>query len=139
MGIYSVKEKFLPISYTKQVFPRFSRQITVLLRVKHGRNQENAGAPITWGHDQEYVGRAFGGTTRGVQHGLDWEALRLISPPNAGAGGGRTRPSITVVAEGEPGVPVFCCAQVRGTPARVTPVNIPPKRICCIGFIVFSP
>jgi hypothetical protein len=34
----------------------------------------------------------------------------LITPPNFGGGGGRYFPSIVVVALGEPGTPVTCCA-----------------------------
>ena len=48
------------------------------------------------------LGAPLGGTTRGGHHGLDWSALRLISPPNAGAGGGRTSPGIGRAAAGEP-------------------------------------
>src|SRR6266511_713316 len=49
------------------------------------------------------LGAPLGGTTRGGQYGLDCAALRLISPPNFGGGFGRYRPSIVVVAAGEPG------------------------------------
>src|ERR1700748_2109288 len=55
-------------------------------------------------------GGPFGGTTWAGQYGFDWLASRLISPPNFGGGGGRYFPSIVVVAPGEPGVPVVCCA-----------------------------
>ena len=41
---------------------------------------------------------------------MDFVASRLITPPNAGGCGGRYRPSIVVVASGEPGVPVIVCA-----------------------------
>src|SRR6185312_3170824 len=58
------------------------------------------------------LGAPFGGTTRAGQYGFDWSACRLISPPNFGGGGGRYLPSIVVVAPGEPGVPVVCCADV---------------------------
>jgi hypothetical protein len=34
----------------------------------------------------------------------------LISPPNVGGGDGRYLPSIVMVASGEPGMPVVCCA-----------------------------
>src|SRR6516225_7672538 len=59
------------------------------------------------------LGAPLGGTTRGAHHGLDWAAFRLMTPPNGGSGFGRCRPSIVVVALGEPGaslplpVPVF--------------------------------
>ena len=81
------------------------------------------------------LGAPLGGTTRGAHQASDSEALSLITPPNGVSGGGKTRPSITVVAEGEPSVPVICCAQVKGVPARAMPVKIPPKSICFIGFI----
>src|ERR1700748_1812465 len=55
-------------------------------------------------------GGPFGGTTWAGQYGFDWLASRLIWPPNFGGGGGRYFPSIVVVAPGEPGVPVICCA-----------------------------
>src|ERR1700757_420629 len=56
------------------------------------------------------LGAPLGGTTRAGQYGFDWLAWRLMSPPNFGGGGGRYFPSIVVVAPGEPGVPVICCA-----------------------------
>src|SRR4029453_3017507 len=56
------------------------------------------------------LGAPLGGTTWAGQYGFDWLAPRLISPPNFGGGGGRYFPSIVVVAPGEPGVPVVCCA-----------------------------
>jgi hypothetical protein len=45
----------------------------------------------------------LGGTTRGGQYGLDWAALRLMTPPNGAGGFGRYLPSIVVVAAGDPG------------------------------------
>jgi hypothetical protein len=47
-------------------------------------------------------GAPFGGTTRAGQAGFDWAALRLIWPSNFCGGGGMYRPSIVVVASGEP-------------------------------------
>ena len=47
-------------------------------------------------------GAPLGGTTRGGHHGFDWAALRLITPPNFGSGGGRYLPSMVAVAPGEP-------------------------------------
>ena len=41
---------------------------------------------------------------------MDFEASRLISPPNFGGGGGSCCPPMVVVALGEPGVPVICGA-----------------------------
>jgi hypothetical protein len=57
-------------------------------------------------------GAPFGGTTRGGHHGVDSEALSLITPPNFGSGGGSCFPVIVVVASGEPGVPVICWVNV---------------------------
>jgi hypothetical protein len=70
-------------------------------------------------------GAPRGGTTLAGQKGFDWLAWRLISPPNFGGGGGRYLPSIVVVAPGEPGVPVICCAAIGRTEtvAKATDVN----------------
>src|SRR5215471_6305138 len=54
-------------------------------------------------------GAPFGGTTRAGHAGLDWAALRPISPWNGCGGGGMYRPSMVVVAVGEP-TPVVCWA-----------------------------
>src|SRR5215831_5936909 len=61
------------------------------------------------------LGAPLGGTTVGGQYGLESFASMLIVPPNGAGGGGRYLPSIVVVALGEPGVPVVCCA--RAAPA----------------------
>src|SRR6516165_11066036 len=55
-------------------------------------------------------GASLGGTTRAGQYGVDCAALRSILPSNFCDGGGSWFPSIVVVALGEPGVPVICCA-----------------------------
>src|SRR5271154_1385714 len=55
-------------------------------------------------------GAPLGGTIRGGHQGVESFALSLITPPNFGGGGGSCFPSIDVVALGEPGVPVTCCA-----------------------------
>src|SRR5215510_7414272 len=55
-------------------------------------------------------GAPLGGTTDGGQYGFDSLASSLITPPNFGGSGGSCLPSIVVVALGEPGVPVTCCA-----------------------------
>src|SRR5271170_3949773 len=55
-------------------------------------------------------GAPLGGTTRGGHQGVESLALSLMTPPNFGGGGGSCLPSIVVVALGEPGVPVTCCA-----------------------------
>jgi hypothetical protein len=44
------------------------------------------------------LGAFFGGTTRGGHHGVDSDALCLITPPNFGSGGGSCLPLIVVVA-----------------------------------------
>src|SRR5271163_4006342 len=56
------------------------------------------------------LGAPLGGTTRGAHQGVDSVARSLITPPNFGSGGGSCFPSIVVVALGDPGVPVTCCA-----------------------------
>src|SRR5262245_1779148 len=56
------------------------------------------------------LGAPLGGTTCGGQYGFDLLASRLMTPPNFDGGGGRYFPSMVVVALGEPGVPVVCCA-----------------------------
>ena len=57
------------------------------------------------------LGAFFGGTTRGGHHGVDSEALSLITPPNFGSGGGNCLPLMVVVALAEPSTPVTCCAE----------------------------
>src|SRR5437016_5691208 len=56
-------------------------------------------------------GAPFGGTMRGAHQAFDCRALSLITPPNFGGGAGSCLPSIVVVALGEPGVPLTCCAK----------------------------
>src|SRR2546429_452436 len=56
------------------------------------------------------LGAPLGGTTRGGHQVFESLALSLITPPNFGGGGGSCFPSIVVVALGEPGTPVTCCA-----------------------------
>jgi len=55
-------------------------------------------------------GAPLGGTTRAGQYGVDRAVLRSILPSNFCGGGGSWFPSIVVVALGEPGTPVICCA-----------------------------
>src|SRR6476619_1952461 len=57
------------------------------------------------------LGAPFGGTTRGAHQAFDSEAFSLITPPNFGSGDGSCLPSRVVVAPGEPGTPVTCCAE----------------------------
>jgi AraC-like DNA-binding protein len=46
------------------------------------------------------LGAPFGGTTRGGQNGVDWEAVSLITPPKGRGGGGSWAPSIVIVGAG---------------------------------------
>ena len=62
------------------------------------------------GHDQQHVRRALGRHHAGGHQGFDWAALRLITPPNFGAGGGRVFVSSDLVAEAEPDTPCICWA-----------------------------
>src|SRR5215813_9490847 len=55
-------------------------------------------------------GAPLGGTTRAGQYGVDCAVLRSILPSNFCGGGGSWLPSIVVVALGEPGTSVTCCA-----------------------------
>src|SRR5271165_6778223 len=52
------------------------------------------------------LGAPLGGTTRGAHQAFDSDAFSLITPPNAGSGGGSCLPLMVVVALGEPGTPV---------------------------------
>src|SRR5689334_5021471 len=54
------------------------------------------------------LGAPLGGTTVGGQNGFDCSALKLITPPTFGGGGGRYFPSMVVVALGEPGACSTC-------------------------------
>src|SRR5271169_5498509 len=67
-------------------------------------------------------GAPFGGTTRGGHQGVESLADSLITPPNFGGGGGSCLPSIVVVALGEPGTPVTCCAAA-GTATSIAASN----------------
>ena len=69
-------------------------------------------------------GAPFGGTTRGGHHAFDSVAFSLITPPNFGSGGGSCLPLIVVVALGEPGVPMICCALRGVTPNIDTIVQL---------------
>src|ERR1700750_1056448 len=90
------------------------------------------------------LGAPCGGTTRAAQWGVDWLAGRLISPPNFGGGGGRYFPSIVVVAPGEPGVPVVCCARlvVPSAHSKQAAVSVSPqnklRRLRLTGFELSS-
>ncbi len=56
-------------------------------------------------------GAPLGGTIRGGHQAFDCAALRSITPPNFGAGKGRTLEFRNSVALGEPGTPVICWAE----------------------------
>src|SRR5262245_26048455 len=56
------------------------------------------------------LGAFFGGTTRGAHQYFDCSASSLITPPNFGSGAGSCFPLRLIVAPGDPGVPVTCCA-----------------------------
>src|SRR5208337_4287601 len=62
-------------------------------------------------HDQQHVGCALGRHYSGGHHGFESWAFSLITPPNGNGGGGSCLPSMVVVALGEPGTPVICCAE----------------------------
>src|SRR6188474_106567 len=73
------------------------------------------------------LGAPFGGTTRGAHQGFDSDAFPSITPPNFGSGGGSCFPSIVVVAPGEPGTPVVCCASAGD--AKMRQAKLTPKTI----------
>ena len=82
------------------------------------------------------LGAPFGGTTRGGQYGVDCAALRSILPPNFGGGGGSWSPLIVVVALGEPGTPVICCADAGTAPSAAAAANmltISAHRLLCMA------
>src|SRR5215467_7826925 len=68
------------------------------------------------------LGAPLRGTTVGGQYGLESFASMLTVPSNGAGWGGRYLPSIVVVALGEPGVPVVCCANA-GTKANITVIS----------------
>src|SRR3974390_1419683 len=68
-------------------------------------------------------GAPFGGTTRIGQYGVDCAALRSILPWNGCGGGGNWLPSMVVVALGEPGVPLTCCAKVASEASNAPAIN----------------
>ena len=84
------------------------------------------------------LGAPFGGTTRGAHHGLDRSAPSLISPPNLETGGGICSPPRVVVALGEPGTPVVCCARAgeRNKPLATAVAN---RREAVFNFNLWVP
>src|SRR3954471_16138860 len=91
------------------------------------------GAPKPWSSVMmsNTLGAPLGGTTRGAHHGFDSEAFSSITPPNFGSGGGSCFPSIVVVAVGEPGRPVVCCAKAGD--AKMRHAKLTPKVIVLCG------
>src|SRR5262245_1613802 len=83
------------------------------------------------------LGAPLGGTTRGGYQGVESVQLSLIVPPNFGAGGGSWFPSIVVVASGEPGTPVTCCAMVGAVASRNAAAVIPVSLQSMIRLIQF--
>ena len=68
------------------------------------------------------LGAPFGGTIRGAHQGFDCSASSLMTPPNAGSGGGSCLPSIEVVAPGEPaGGGAGCCPKATAVRVTATP------------------
>ena len=90
-----------------------SRLRNPIQRRRRDHAAEGAGDAIASvvGHDQQDVGRALR-AARCAAPTKPWIAprLSLITPPNFGLGAGSCFPSMVVVALGEPGVPVTCCA-----------------------------
>jgi hypothetical protein len=58
---------------------------------------------------------------------LESLAVSLITPPNFGSGGGSCLPLMVMVASGEPGVPLICCANdeaiVKANVAHMAPAE----------------
>src|SRR6478672_3442252 len=65
-------------------------------------------------------GAPFGGATRGGHQYFDCRAPSLITPPNFGSGAGSCLLLTVLLALGEPGVPVTCCACATTGAARIT-------------------
>ena len=84
------------------------------------------------------LGAPLGGTTVGGQYGLESLASILIVPPNGAGGFGRYLPSIVVVALGEPGVPVICCAKVEPVVRARTVADKTNARMLGVDFMLAS-
>ena len=67
-------------------------------------------------------GAPLAGTTRAGHQGIDCAALRSILPSNFCGGGGICAPSI--VALGEPGTQVICCADADATQKTIGVKNV---------------
>src|SRR5208282_4609592 len=86
-------------------------------------------------------GAPLGGTTVIGQYGFESLASSLITPPNGAGGGGSCLPSMVVVALGEPGTPVICCAAT-GVAANATSTRVAATRkenALIVVFIWISP
>jgi hypothetical protein len=75
------------------------------------------------------LGAPLGGTTRGGHQVFDPSKVSLMTPPNFGSGAGSWFPGIVVVAPGDPGTPVVCCActgpRVKHVRARMDVIDGP--------------
>src|SRR5208283_5306388 len=85
-------------------------------------NVEGAAKPTSSVMISRIFGALFGGTTRMGQAGFDCAAFNSIFPLNGWGGDGMYRPSIVVVASGEPVTPVVCWGATR--PAEIIPIAI---------------
>src|SRR4029450_3643762 len=82
------------------------------------------------------LGALLGGTTVGGHHGLESEAVSLITPPNFGSGGGSCFPSMGVVGPGEPSVPlVWTSVRAEGATVMTATASIPQRKMCFADFI----
>ena len=75
-------------------------------------------------------GAPLGSTTRAGQYGFDSTAFGLISPRKGCGGFGKYRPSMVVVAPGEPGAPLvsWACALKAVSTASKSAATIAPTR-----------
>src|SRR5271156_4243585 len=97
-------------------------------------NVDGAPNPTSSVRISTMFGAPFGGTTRAGHAGFDWAALRLIWPSNFCGGGGMYRPSIVVVASGEPVTPVVCWADA-GVTANATRQTITAMKLQTVDLI----
>ena len=68
---------------------------------------------------------------RGAHHGFDVSASWLITPPKGGGGAGSWLPGMVVVAPGEPGGAVVCCAVAdEAVKARMTAAETADSHGC---------
>jgi hypothetical protein len=82
-------------------------------------------------------GAFAGGTIRGAHHGVDSVVLCSIVPPNSGSGAGNCFPSIVVVADGDPMVPVVSTCAIRfGLETKTKTKKIDNSDLIFITFII---